>query len=1159
MYSQFPLPSSNPRYPISWPYLERQHVIVLVDGLPWPHWWLSDAEILVNAGPDGNLPGTKLEIMRVTPDLESYADIKDSSNLDADQLNRLRRQLLYLLQERSGAIAGSLGDAINAIANDVGTISAGLDGVNQLIERLTADLQTLAALNASVTVAKNDAAAARAAIITEIAESDAEFAALRERALGLETGAVELGARITSEATTRSTEDDVLAQSITELTASMESGDAALSAVVAAAELARTTADNALASSIESVRVSLEEADTALGARVDSEHTAWSDGDTALGARIDSVDARVTSGTAALSASITSVDQARVSGDAALAARATSLESKVDVPAGQTVSALINSEASTRANADSANAQAVSTLQSTVNGHTTSIAQVTQQSSTTVSRLGTVEAQTVLKTVARADGKTAVAGIGLAASANGQTGVVQSELILTADRLLLTPSGDLNGAATPLMISGTVNGVPTTVFPAARFGDQTIGAKVLIDGSIETRHLKVTGGGGASLWYDPNLQDTTAWQVASWGTYPAFTTVTDGIAGNRTFRTPNAASASMRGVRRVPMTTGKRYRISCFARRSADANGVMYLRVDVGTVETSAFNQLYAGGPALTTYSGTGEGRAVTTAWARYSWEFVPDTTYKFMSPMVLLNHNATAGWMESQDVRIEEMIDSSLVVLGGLAADRIDTRGLSIRDEAGNVIFSAGPPSGQSRIRNTGAVNILDPSTWTVGSVGSQPGFGAIGAAGEDGIVMDTAPDGALRPMWRATSVDDTASGDGGWNTSEFGIDPTKMYRFHCWIRQASDLTGQWYLGIGNQVRDVASGADRDNPYFINGSQATMIAGRWYLAVGYVFPHTYGTAAVGLSGLYDGVTARKVATGADFKWRSTAMATVHRCYLFYADPGAVQDFWGPGVYLCDGNEPSLDQLLAVASIGAGDLAVSAPTVLIPSAGMEVLGATAAKVAGVEAWDSAVRSVDGYVGGAFVSAAVGQANRHLMLALNTDPATDHSYVSLDYAWFVRNDGVLDIYESATGVSTGRAYSAGDVLSITYDGSAIRYWHNGTLVRTVTTTVSGALYLDTSFLSVGAKLNNIRFGPYGNPSAIQRSNPITSSNASTVIANAAIGTAQIGQLTAANLTVQALSDTVNGGAASGGRVVISTNKVSVYDSTGALRTVSGYLL
>lgn len=107
-------------------------------------------------------------------------------------------------------------------------------------------------------------------------------------------------------------------------------------------------------------------------------------------------------------------------------------------------------------------------------------------------------------------------------------------------------------------------------------------------------------------------------------------------------------------------------------------------------------------------------------------------------------------------------------------------------------------------------------------------------------------------------------------------------------------------------------------------------------------------------------------------------------------------------------------------------------------------------------------------------------------------------------------------------------------------------------------------LDTQGLTIKDALGNVVFGAstgldYSLVTGQKPPGQITAGNASTYIANAAIGSAQVGQLTASNLTVDALSNTVNGGASSGGRVVISNNKVTVYDSSNAVRVVLGYLL
>jgi hypothetical protein len=61
-----------------------------------------------------------------------------------------------------------------------------------------------------------------------------------------------------------------------------------------------------------------------------------------------------------------------------------------------------------------------------------------------------------------------------------------------------------------------------------------------------------------------------------------------------------------------------------------------------------------------------------------------------------------------------------------------------------------------------------------------------------------------------------------------------------------------------------------------------------------------------------------------------------------------------------------------------------------------------------------------------------------------------------------------------------------------------------------------------------------------------------------IVDASITSAKVGVLTAQNLTVGALSNTVNGGASSGARIEMATNVLKVFDEAGVLRVKLGNL-
>lgn len=225
---------------------------------------------------------------------------------------------------------------------------------------------------------------------------------------------------------------------------------------------------------------------------------------------------------------------------------------------------------------------------------------------------------------------------------------------------------------------------------------------------------------------------------------------------------------------------------------------------------------------------------------------------------------------------------------------------------------------------------NLLDSGSWITGSSGTQGAataggalFAAIGDSGEDSIVMAIAPDGVLRPCWKATSGDVAGTtADGGWDGGTVPIDSTKPYRFSVWICMSafSGSVGNVYFGCGpNTVAAIATGTADANPYFMAGGRGSFAAGRWYLFVGHALPSGYGTTPPSpvLSGIWDGATGQKVSDGTDFKWVSGIATSMLRAYQYYSDASNVQLFWQPRLELMDGTEPTIDELLSVAKTGA--------------------------------------------------------------------------------------------------------------------------------------------------------------------------------------------------------------------------------------------------
>lgn len=232
-----------------------------------------------------------------------------------------------------------------------------------------------------------------------------------------------------------------------------------------------------------------------------------------------------------------------------------------------------------------------------------------------------------------------------------------------------------------------------------------------------------------------------------------------------------------------------------------------------------------------------------------------------------------------------------------------------------------------------------------------------------------------------------------------------------------------------------------------------------------------------------------------------------------------IKDSFGTVIF---GAGTGLDWSLVNGANRPSDGATANVTLIGQGASPSVVGNTIAKLTGAVGWDTGAYSKEAYTGGAIASfSAPAVGSTYIMVGLNTDPATDASYTGIDYAMYCEAAGGLYAYESGTSVGLG-TYTAGDALAVSYDGSAIRYVQNGTVLRTLAVAAGIKFFLDSSIYQAGTGVSKVQFGPYGNPSAVMPANPITGANASTYIAAAAIGTAQIAN---AAITNALIGDTI----------------------------------
>ncbi|WP_046757670.1 T9SS type A sorting domain-containing protein [Kordia jejudonensis] len=218
-----------------------------------------------------------------------------------------------------------------------------------------------------------------------------------------------------------------------------------------------------------------------------------------------------------------------------------------------------------------------------------------------------------------------------------------------------------------------------------------------------------------------------------------------------------------------------------------------------------------------------------------------------------------------------------------------------------------------------TTAQNLLDTSTWTVGS-GSVSGFGQNGATSENSREFGTNPFGGTSILWKGGN-DAASDGDGGWNASYQTIDNAETYRLVVWIKKTNSNNGstyfgcqQWQSGSDTTMYDFSilnlNGSLRTNPYFWVGDLPQL--NKWYMLVAYVHSKNY-TSNLSYGGIYDPTTGTKVANISDFKFAASTTKLRHRAYLYYdTNTADRQFFYAPRMEMVDGNEPSVASLLGL-------------------------------------------------------------------------------------------------------------------------------------------------------------------------------------------------------------------------------------------------------
>jgi len=204
--------------------------------------------------------------------------------------------------------------------------------------------------------------------------------------------------------------------------------------------------------------------------------------------------------------------------------------------------------------------------------------------------------------------------------------------------------------------------------------------------------------------------------------------------------------------------------------------------------------------------------------------------------------------------------------------------------------------------------------SDWDAGS-GSTTNWSILGLTSTNTRwVTDSTPWGVDSMVW--DGKDRPASdADAGPTAANASIDNTQTYRYSIWVDQY-ERYGNFYFGLYGSppVVTLSTGLANTNPYFYwtsNPATYAQLSG-WTLVVGHVHPWDYSATTLHAdSGRYlaDGRNIGDVHS--NYKWSGTTTQARLRSYLFYStDPASRQRWIFPRVDLCDGTEPSIQDLI---------------------------------------------------------------------------------------------------------------------------------------------------------------------------------------------------------------------------------------------------------
>jgi len=179
--------------------------------------------------------------------------------------------------------------------------------------------------------------------------------------------------------------------------------------------------------------------------------------------------------------------------------------------------------------------------------------------------------------------------------------------------------------------------------------------------------------------------------------------------------------------------------------------------------------------------------------------------------------------------------------------------------------------------------------------------------------FIHGTGPAGNRTMLLRGTFGAGSGSCSGGWGSKLVNLPVNKSVMFVTYARRVSSgSAGTWYCGMdhGNTYRmdDTHWG----NPYPMSNAVSIMTKSQWYLKVMYLQATDDYSTDGNPGGIWNVGTKTQVSSATRVKWKpglTGVQQQSFRNFLCYS-ADAELEYADGGVYICDGTEPSINELL---------------------------------------------------------------------------------------------------------------------------------------------------------------------------------------------------------------------------------------------------------